>query len=115
LSKVCNGGECYELHGLWLVLLKSAKDRGLGVDTIGQYVPSRIRYGMTYLLIRDIVGSVSCSDEWEVTWSFTQAHMVQEGSWYHVLPSKNLSIAMVSRTTLAKSVIRLIVNLYNDI
>jgi hypothetical protein len=45
-------------------------------------VPPRIRYEMTYLLIRDVVGSVSCSDEWEVAWSFTQAHMVQEGSWY---------------------------------
>jgi hypothetical protein len=24
-----------------------------------------VRYGMTYLLIRDAVGSVPCSDEWE--------------------------------------------------
>jgi hypothetical protein len=39
----------------------------------------RVRYGMTCLLIRDVVGSVSCSDEWEVAWSFAQAHMVQEG------------------------------------
>jgi hypothetical protein len=29
-------------------------------------VPPRVRYGMAYLLIRDDVGSVSCSDEWEI-------------------------------------------------
>jgi hypothetical protein len=28
-------------------------------------VPSLARYGMTCLLIRDVVGSVPCSDEWE--------------------------------------------------
>jgi hypothetical protein len=32
LSKVWNGGECCDLHSLWLVMLKSAKDRA-GVDT----------------------------------------------------------------------------------
>jgi hypothetical protein len=26
----------------------------------------RVRYGMTCLLIRDDVGSVPCSDEWEI-------------------------------------------------
>jgi hypothetical protein len=69
-------------------------------------VPPRVRYEMTCLLIRDVVGSVSCSDEWEVAWSFAQAHMVQEGS-------RNLTIAMVLCTTLAKPGIRLIVNLCN--
>jgi hypothetical protein len=29
-------------------------------------VPPRVRYGTTCLLIRDAVGSVSCSDEWEI-------------------------------------------------
>jgi hypothetical protein len=48
-------------------------------------------YGTTRLLIRDVVGSVPCSDEWEVAWSFAQAHMVQEGMWYHVLPWKTLA------------------------
>jgi hypothetical protein len=68
----------------WLVMLESAKDRILGVDTPGQHVPSsRIWYGTTCLLIRDVVGRVPCSDEWEVTWSFAQAHVVQDGSWYH--------------------------------
>jgi hypothetical protein len=29
-------------------------------------VPPRVWYGMAYLLIRDVVGSVPCSDEWEI-------------------------------------------------
>jgi hypothetical protein len=50
-----------------IVMLESAKDRVLGVDTPGQQVPPRVRYGTTCLLIRDVVGSLSCSDEWELT------------------------------------------------
>jgi hypothetical protein len=53
------------LQVMWFVMLESTKDRVLGVDTPGQQVPPRIRYGMTCLLIRDAVGSVPCSDEWE--------------------------------------------------
>jgi hypothetical protein len=49
---------------MWLVMLKSAKDRILGVDTPGQHVPPRVRYGMTCLLIRYAIGYVSCSVEW---------------------------------------------------
>jgi hypothetical protein len=30
---------------MWIVKLKSAKDRILGVDTLGQHVPPRIQYG----------------------------------------------------------------------
>jgi hypothetical protein len=45
-------------------------------------------YGMICFLIRDDVGSVPCSDEWEVAWSFAQAHMVQEGLWYRDYPEK---------------------------
>jgi hypothetical protein len=48
---------------IWYVMLESAKDRVIGVDTPGQQVPPRVRYGMACLLIRDIVGSVPCSDE----------------------------------------------------
>jgi hypothetical protein len=48
---------------MWLVMLKCAKGRVIGVDTLGQYVPPRVRYGMACLLIRDAVGSVPCSDE----------------------------------------------------
>jgi hypothetical protein len=45
-------------------MFESAKDRVIGVDTPGQQVPPRIRYGTACLLIRD-VGNVPCSDEWE--------------------------------------------------
>jgi hypothetical protein len=45
-------------------MLESAKDRVLGVDTPGQQVPPRVRYGTADLLIRDAVESVSCSVEW---------------------------------------------------
>jgi hypothetical protein len=69
-------------------------------------------YGMICFLIRDDVGSVPCSDEWEVALSFAQAHMVQEGLWYRDYPG-NHSITMVPRTTLAKPAIRPIVNLCN--
>jgi hypothetical protein len=51
---------------MWFIMLKSAKDRVIGVDTPRQQVLPRVRYGMTCLLIRDIVGSVPCSDEWEI-------------------------------------------------
>jgi hypothetical protein len=50
----------------WLVMLESAKDRVRGVDTKRQQVPPRVRYGTTCLLIRDAVGSVPCSNEWEI-------------------------------------------------
>jgi hypothetical protein len=50
---------------MWLVMLESFKDRVIGVDTTGQHMPPRVRYGTTCLLIRDAVGSVPCSDEWE--------------------------------------------------
>jgi hypothetical protein len=49
----------------WYVLLESAKDRVIGVDTTGQQVPPCVRYRTACLLIRDVVGSVLCSDEWE--------------------------------------------------
>jgi hypothetical protein len=51
---------------MWFIMLKSAKDRVIGVDTPGQQVPPRVRYGMTCLLIRDAVGSVPCSDVWKI-------------------------------------------------
>jgi hypothetical protein len=49
----------------WHVVLEFAKDRILGVDTLGQYVPPRVWYGMTCLLIRYAIGCVSCSVEWD--------------------------------------------------
>jgi hypothetical protein len=63
---VWNGGEGCDLHSFWLVMLESAKGRVIGVDTLGQQVPPRVQYGMACLIIRDVVGSVSCSDEWEI-------------------------------------------------
>jgi hypothetical protein len=50
---------------MWIVMLESAKDRILGVDTPGQQVPPHVRYGTACLLIRDVVRSVPCLDEWE--------------------------------------------------
>jgi hypothetical protein len=48
---------------IWFVMLESAKDRVIGVNTPGQQVPPRVGYGMTCLLIKDAMGSVPCSDE----------------------------------------------------
>ena len=76
---------------MWFVMLESTKDLILGVDTPGQHVPPRVRYGMACLLIRDVVGSVPCSDDWEVAWSFTHAHMVQEGLWYRVSTQETIA------------------------
>jgi hypothetical protein len=45
---------------VWVVMLESAKDRILVVDTPGQYMPPHVRYGMTCLLIRNAIGCVSC-------------------------------------------------------
>jgi hypothetical protein len=77
---------------IWLVVLESAKDRILGVDIIGQLEPPYVRYGMACLLIRYVVGCVSCSVEWgwhHTLWSvfvtfFVNClnHMVQEGPFY---------------------------------
>jgi hypothetical protein len=50
---------------MWFVMLESAKDRVIGIDTPGQQVPPCVRYGTACLLIRDVVGSVPCLDEWE--------------------------------------------------
>jgi hypothetical protein len=50
---------------MWFVMLESAKDRVIGVDTAVQQVPPRVRYGTACLLIRDAVGSVPYSDEWK--------------------------------------------------
>jgi hypothetical protein len=48
---------------MWFVMLESAMDRVIGVDTLGQQVPPRVRYEMTCLLIRHAMGSVPCSVE----------------------------------------------------
>jgi hypothetical protein len=48
---------------MWFVMLESAKDRVIGVDTPEQQVSPRVWFGTTCLLIRDAVKSVPCSDE----------------------------------------------------
>jgi hypothetical protein len=48
---------------MWFVMLKSAKDRVIGVDITGQQVPPHVQYETTCLLIWDIVRSVPYSDE----------------------------------------------------
>jgi hypothetical protein len=48
---------------MWFVMLKSTKDQVIGVDTPKQQVPPRVRYGMACLIIRDVVESVSYSDD----------------------------------------------------
>jgi hypothetical protein len=40
---------------MWIVMLESAKDRVLGVDTLGQQVSPCVPYGTACLLIRDAV------------------------------------------------------------
>jgi hypothetical protein len=58
--------ETVKIHQvMWFVMLEFIKDRVIGVDTLGQQVPPRVWYGMACLLIRNDVGSVPCSDEWE--------------------------------------------------
>jgi hypothetical protein len=47
-------------------MLKSAMDQVIGVDTTEQQVPPRVQYGTACLLIRDVVGSMPYSDEWEI-------------------------------------------------
>jgi hypothetical protein len=61
---------------MWLVLLKSTKDRFLGINILGQQVPPRVRYGMTCLQIRDVIGSESCSNAWVKTHIVTPADRV---------------------------------------
>jgi hypothetical protein len=48
---------------MWFVMLEIAKDQVIGVDTPGQQVPPRLRYGTACSLIGDVVGCVPCSDE----------------------------------------------------
>jgi hypothetical protein len=48
---------------MWLVMLESAKDRVIEVDTPGQQMPPCVRYGIACSLIRDAVGSLPCLDE----------------------------------------------------
>jgi hypothetical protein len=94
---------------MWSVMLKLAKDQILGVDTPGQHVPPRVRYGTACLLIRYAIGCVLLGwVGWHHTlWSIFVTffvnylnHMVQEGP----LCVENLSTTSgtICRETVAK-------------
>jgi hypothetical protein len=73
------------------VVLESAKDRILGVDTIGQHVPPRAWYKMACLLIRCAIGLCVLLGQvgmapYFVTYLSSYSvkclnHMVQEGTF----------------------------------
>jgi hypothetical protein len=77
---------------MWFVMLESAKDRVIGVDSPGQQVPLRVRYGMSCLLIRDAVGSVPCSDEWEFGVVTHPGSCGARGAVVPPLPQKTLAV-----------------------
>jgi hypothetical protein len=76
---------------MWFVMLESANNQILRLDTLGQHVPPHVQYGTACLLIRYAMGCVSCSVEWgwhHTLWSFFVTyfvnclnHMVQEGTF----------------------------------
>jgi hypothetical protein len=53
-------------------------------------VPPRVWYGTTCLLIRDGVGSVPCSDEWEIGIVTHLGSHGARGPWYQDYPGKPL-------------------------
>jgi hypothetical protein len=91
---------------MWFVMLESAKDRILGVDTSGQHVPPHVRYWTACLQIRYAIGCVSCLVEWgwqHILWSvFVNYlnHMVQEGTF--VWETLVLQVGTFYRETVAK-------------
>jgi hypothetical protein len=66
-------------------------------------VPPRVRYGTTCLLIRDAVGNVPCSDEWEIG---VVTHLGSHSA-------RGAVVLRLPQETLAKPGIRPIVNLCN--
>jgi hypothetical protein len=91
LSKVWYGGEGCDLHGLWLVLLESAKDLFLGVDPPGQPMSPSVWYGIACLLIMNTLGSVSDLVEWRGT---TNTSLILPGA-RGIIAMGNLSNATV--------------------
>jgi hypothetical protein len=76
-------------------------------------VPPCVRDGTTCLLIRDDVGIVTFSDEWEIgVVNRLGSHIARGAVVLHTTP-ENLSMVMLPRTTLAKLGIRPILNLCN--
>jgi hypothetical protein len=95
---------------IWFVMLKSANDRVIGVDTPGEQVLPCVWYGTACLLIRYAICCVSCSVEWGWLLSLWLVfvtfcvncliHMVQKGP----LCARNLSTTSgaICRKTVAK-------------
>jgi hypothetical protein len=83
-------------------MLEFAKDRVLGMDTLGQQMSARVRNGTTCSLIRDAVGSVPCSNEWEIGVVTCLGSHSARGVVVPRTTLGNLSISMVPHTTLAK-------------
>jgi hypothetical protein len=77
---------------MWMVMLESAKDRVLGVDTPGQLVPPRVQYGTAYLLIRDAVEIVPCSIEWKIGIVTCLGSYVARGAVVPQLPRETLAM-----------------------
>jgi hypothetical protein len=77
---------------MWIVMLESAKDRILGVDTTGQHVPPRVRYEVACWLIRKALVSLSCWMSRTGMAIPTRPHGAR-GAWgYSIVPNKrNLS------------------------
>jgi hypothetical protein len=73
---------------MWLVLLESAKDRFLGVDTPKQPMDPHVRYGMTCLLIRNTMGSVSCWVVWKGYQDYMRAARCKRGHGIMYYPRK---------------------------
>jgi hypothetical protein len=73
---------------MWLVMLESAKDRILGVDTTEQPVQPHARYGMTCLQIRGAVRSVSCSVVQEGYQDYPMAARCKRGRGTAYYPEK---------------------------
>jgi hypothetical protein len=94
----------------WHVVLEYAKNQILGVDTLGQHVPPRVQYGTACLLIRNAIGSVSCSVKWGLASFFVSyfvtyfmihlSHMVQEGPFAG--ESLALQVGPFARESVAK-------------
>jgi hypothetical protein len=77
---------------MWYVTLESAKDRVIGVDTPGQQVSPCVRYGTSCLLIRDAVGNVPYSDEWEFAIVTCPGSHGARGAVVPQLPRKTLAL-----------------------
>jgi hypothetical protein len=82
---------------MWLVMLESAKNRVIGVDTPGQLVPPHVRYETTCLLIRNVMGNAPYSDEWEFGVVTHPGSHGARGAMGTVTTLENLSIAVVLR------------------